>query len=107
VRYSVKLNGVQLDSFAPSRGLRQGDPISPYLFLFIVDGLSALLKQGVDNEETEPVKISPTAPGVSHLIFAGDTILFFKASREHAHRVDQILNTYAHATGQLINREKC
>jgi ribonuclease HI len=107
VRYSVKFNGALLDSFAPSRGLRQGDPLSPFLFLFVADGLSALLKQGVDNEEIEPVKVCPGAPGVSHLLFADDTILFFKASRVQAEHVNQILETYANATGQLINRSKC
>jgi hypothetical protein len=76
-----KLNGVQLDSFAPSHGLRQGDPLSSYLFLFIADGLSDLLKQGVDNEDIEPIKICLATPGVSHLLFANDTLLFCKASR--------------------------
>jgi hypothetical protein len=47
VRYSIQLNGSLLDSFAPPRGLRKGDPLSPFLFLFVADGLSALLKHGV------------------------------------------------------------
>jgi hypothetical protein len=43
VRYQVKFNGTLLDSFSPTRGLRQGDPLSPFLFLLIADGLSTLL----------------------------------------------------------------
>jgi hypothetical protein len=44
VRYSVKFNGALLEAFSPTRGLRQGDPLSPFLFLFVADGLSTLLK---------------------------------------------------------------
>jgi hypothetical protein len=47
VWYSVHFNNVLLDSFTPSRGLRQGGPLSPYLFLFVVDGLSMILQHEV------------------------------------------------------------
>jgi hypothetical protein len=57
VRYSVKLNGTVLESFLPSRGLRQGDPLSPFLFLFIADGLSMLLNKEVQENRLSPVKI--------------------------------------------------
>jgi hypothetical protein len=50
MRYSVCLNGHVLDTFTPSRGLRQGDPLSPYLFLFVADGLSRLIQKAVEND---------------------------------------------------------
>jgi hypothetical protein len=67
-----------LDSFQPTRGLRQGDLLSPYLFLFVADALSALLKKEVEvqNQTLSPVKATSNAPGVSHLLFADDSLLF-------------------------------
>uniref|UniRef100_A0A453EYZ0 Reverse transcriptase domain-containing protein n=1 Tax=Aegilops tauschii subsp. strangulata TaxID=200361 RepID=A0A453EYZ0_AEGTS len=107
VRYSVKFNGTLLDSFAPSRGLRQGDPLSPFMFLFVADGLSAILKHGVASNSITPVKICRRAPGISHLLFADDTLLFFEASRAQAENVKGCLELYAKATGQCLNYNKC
>lgn len=97
VRYQVKFNGALLDSFAPR--LRQGDPLSPFLFLFVADGLSALLRQGVETNAIQPVKICRGAPGISHLLFADDTLLFFKAQKEQAEAIKDIIHGYACATG--------
>lgn len=107
VRYSVKFNGTLLSSFAPSRGLRQGDPLSPFLFLFVADGLSLLLKEKVMQGVISPIQICRRAPGISHLLFADDTLLFFKANQQQAIAVNDILATYAAGTGQLINPAKC
>ena len=90
VRYFVKFNGTILDSFAPMRGLRQGDPLSPFLFLFVADGLSALLKSKVDANVLHPLHICRLAPGISHLLFADDTMLFFEASRQQATIVKEV-----------------
>jgi hypothetical protein len=49
ISYSVRFNGNMLDSFFPTRGLRQGDPLSPYLFLFVADGFSSLMKKHIQS----------------------------------------------------------
>lgn len=84
VSYSISFNGDLLGPVVPKRGLRQGDPLSPYLFLFCVDGLSHELKKAADDGRINGCRICLNAPQVSHLLFADDSFLFFKASREEA-----------------------
>lgn len=62
VRYSVNCNGVHLGTFETSRGLCQGDPLSPYLFLFVADSLSALLDHEQLQGRTTPLRVSRRAP---------------------------------------------
>jgi hypothetical protein len=57
VSYRIKVNGVLTDSFQPERGLRQGDPLSPYLFLLCAEGFSALLKQAEENGSLKGIKV--------------------------------------------------
>ena len=79
VSFSVMFNGEKLESFQPSRGIRQGDPISPYLFLIAAEGLSCLLKSS-SQSSLAGIKVAPTAPTINHLLFANDSLLLFKVS---------------------------
>lgn len=87
VKYSVKFNGKLLDTFSPTRGLRQGDPLSPFLFLFVADALSALVHKFVEEEGLKGVTICWRAPTITHLLFADDSLLFFEASQQQAELV--------------------
>jgi hypothetical protein len=107
VSYKVKFNGNLLDSFSPSRGLQQGDPLSPFLFLFVADGLSMLLRKEIEDQNIEALRVCRSAPCVSHLLFADDSLLFFKARGDQAARIKGVLDIYASSTGQLINPSKC
>lgn len=107
VRYAVRFNGSMLKSFQPSRGLRQGDPLSPYLFLFVADGLSTILSSAVRTGDLVPLKVCRQAPGISHLLFADDSLLFFKANVEQATVVKEALNLYERCTSQLLSPAKC
>ena len=105
VSFSVCFNGEKLDSFKPTQGIRQGDPISPYLFLIAAEGLSCLLKSSSRSSLTG-IQVAPSAPTVNHLLFAVDSLLLFKASGEGSIQVSNLLDIYCNASGQRINNEK-
>jgi hypothetical protein len=77
VSFLVLLNGECLEQFIPSRGIRQGDPISPYLFLLAAEGLSCLLKSRNQLSVLNGIKVALSAPMVSHPLFVDDNLLFF------------------------------
>lgn len=106
VSYSINFNGSQIGPINPARGLRQGDPLSPYLFLFCVEGLSRMLKNAADEGRIKGCKICLQAPAVTHLLFADDSFLFCKATVEEVTEVKSILQRYELYSGQAINLQK-
>jgi hypothetical protein len=95
VSFSIKINGTLSSAFRPTRGIRQGDPISPYLFLLCAEGHSSLLKVVGPGYLSRGVRVGIHAPWVSHLLFADDCIVFSKASQRDAARLQEILDTYS------------
>jgi hypothetical protein len=103
VRFSVKLNGALSEQFLPSRGLRQGDPLSPYLFLFCVEGFSALLRQAQIEKELAGVSFGRGGPTITHLLFADDSIIFLEASQGNMEALKAVLLQYEECSGQKVN----
>jgi hypothetical protein len=106
VSYKIKVNGDLTNSFKPERGLRQGDPLSPYLFLLCAEGFSALLQQAEQEGRIAGVKIRHAAPSVSHLLFADDSLILIRANGGDAQQLQDILNLYERCSGQMINKAK-
>ena len=69
VNYAIKVNGCPMGSISPSRGIRQGDPLSPYLFLLCAEGLSSLIKASVANSVLKGISICREGPKLSHIFF--------------------------------------
>lgn len=105
VSFSVLFNGQRLEEFRPSRGIWQGDPISPFLFLLAAEGLSGLLKSN-QTLHLSGIKVASSAPPVNHLMFADDSLLFFKTSVVGAVEVSKLLDTNCQASSQRVNRDK-
>jgi hypothetical protein len=107
VKFSIHFNNVLLDSFQPSHGLCQGYPLSPYLFLFIADGLSRILQDAMQRRSVQELMICRRVPGISHLLFADDTLLFLEIKKDQAQIIKEYLQLFEACTGQLINPPKC
>ena len=106
VSFQVLFNGSKLEPFTPSRGIRQGDPISPYLFLIAAEGMSCLLKNRSESSALHGIKVAPSAPVVNHLLFADDSLLLFRVDGDSATQVQDVLDVYCAASGQQVNRDK-
>jgi hypothetical protein len=106
VRYRVRVNSEESDIFSPSRGLRQGDPLSPYLFLLCAEGLTGLLAKSGEEEQLIGVKVCREAPTISNLISADDSLILMQADEANADCLKRILETYCRASGQLVSTAK-
>lgn len=76
--FSVLINREAKGHIRPQRGLRQGDTLSPYLFLICAEGLSTLTNHAHANGRFSGITISPTYLSISHLLFADDSLVFCK-----------------------------
>lgn len=91
---------------APSRGIRQGDPLSLYLFILCTEVLSAMCNQAQLSGALQGVKVSRGSPAVNHLLFADDTMFFCRSNPSCVNTLKNILNKYADISGQCINLGK-
>jgi hypothetical protein len=106
VTYSIIVNGQAVGKIKPSRGLRQGDPLSPYLFLLCAKALSSMLSKVESKRIITGVPTSKRGPRLSHLFFADDSLLFCKANSVEWRRLTKLLEEYEVASGQKLNKEK-
>ncbi|XP_019168373.1 PREDICTED: uncharacterized protein LOC109164072 [Ipomoea nil] len=105
VSYNFMINGSRSSSITPTRGLRQGDPLFPYLFIICAEGLSVLLQRAQDRGLKHGCRVARGAPPISHLFFADDSLLFFRANIQEASEIKNCLLLYESLSGQKNDRD--
>ncbi|KAG7578757.1 Ribonuclease H-like superfamily [Arabidopsis thaliana x Arabidopsis arenosa] len=106
VQYRVLLNGQPRGLIVPERGLRQGDPLSPYLFILCTEVLIANIRKAERDKLITGIKVATASPSVSHLLFADDSLFFCKANKDQCGVILGILKQYEAVSGQQINYSK-
>jgi hypothetical protein len=104
--FSILLNGSPFGKFTPSRGLRQGDPFSPFLFILGTEVLSRLFHQRESIGLLKGIRIAKACPPINHLLFADDLIIFGKATSSDANSISTCLHKYCSWSGQKVNSGK-
>ncbi|KAL8122999.1 hypothetical protein AgCh_011101 [Apium graveolens] len=103
VSYSFVQDGEIFGDVQPQRGIRQGDPMSPYLYILCAEGLSSMIRRHEQVGLLHGCSIARGAPPVSHLLFADDSYFFFRATKSEALTMKNILLKYERLSGQAIN----
>jgi len=105
--FSLIVNDEVCGFFKPSRGIQQGDPLSPYLFLICMEVLTRVLRTAqISSESGIGFKIASRAKKLPCLLFADDSLLFCRTNLETCRRLSNVLSKFCHSSGQLINFHK-
>eukprot|EP00253_Pinus_taeda_P029368 PITA_29368 len=103
--FSLLVNGFPSRPFKPSRGIRQGDPLSPFLFVIMAEGLGRHIKQALQSNHLRGISIH-NSPASSHQQFVDDTMLYGYPSAQEASRLKSLLNEFSDASGTHVNSSK-
>ncbi|KAA3474645.1 reverse transcriptase [Gossypium australe] len=102
----VLWNGVTTQKFKPNRGIRQGCPLSPYLFVLCMEWLGHFIHFEIETGSWDPIRLSRSGPPISHLFFADDLVIFCKAQIDQAHLLESILSLFCGISGHKISARK-
>ncbi|CAA7050320.1 unnamed protein product, partial [Microthlaspi erraticum] len=106
VSYQVLINGEAKGKIIPSRGLRQGYPLSPFLFIILTEALIAQIQGAEEEGRITGLRIARSCPPISHLLFADDSLFFCKADVLQCGELFKIIKCYGVASGQQLNTAK-
>ncbi|KAJ7957099.1 Ribonuclease H, partial [Quillaja saponaria] len=103
---SILWNGEKIECFHPKQGIRQGNPLSPYLFVLSMERLGQFMNDEVQNERWKPFRVGQSSIRLFHLFFADDIFLFCEASGDQAKHVRRCLDRFSMVSGLNVNLTK-
>lgn len=107
VNYTLLVNGNLTRSFKPSKGLRQGYLLFPYLFLLCANILSIALMQAENSNKIKEIKVGRSSHSLHmHILFADDSLLFFRKDNQSPANIQKVLEWYCALSGQKLNLSK-
>jgi hypothetical protein len=104
--FSIIINGQLHGKFKSGRGIRQGCPLSPYLFVIAINELAASLQDHLDSQSLKGITLGPNCPAIHSFMFADDLVVCGQADAEDALIIRDAINTFCRASGQTPNWEK-
>ncbi|KAJ1687942.1 hypothetical protein LUZ63_019332 [Rhynchospora breviuscula] len=105
-KIKILINGSGDGFIRPTRGLRQGCPMSPYIFILTMEILSRILQISLQNRVLKGLRLAATAPYLTHIMYADDLIILGTADREEIQNLKHILMCFGEASGLEINPAK-
>lgn len=103
---SILLNGSAMEPFNPLRGIKQGNPLSPYIFILCMEFLGHLIEKKCSEGSWCPLKASRGNVGISHLFFIDDLILFAKVNNKACEAISNVLQKFCFESRKKISVEK-
>lgn len=104
-QFAILINGVATDFFSSSRGLRQGCPLSPYLFLLVAKGLDRLIKGVVGHQEFQGILVGKTL-SLTHLLFVDDVLLFCYSDEINLGKLLELIDSFCANTRMEVKCNK-
>ena len=102
----VSWNGELSEEFKPTREVRQGDLLSPYLFVLCMERISQLIVKEVHEGRWNAIRLVKDGPPISHMFFTDDLVLFAKAFMDQVVLLDNMFRVFCDSSGQKISKQK-
>lgn len=97
--FSIIINGQSFGTFKSSRGIRQGHPLSPYVFIVAINELTCMLRDAISDGKIQGIMLAPNTPVLHSLLFADDVIICRQASLQEAQCIKEILEAFCADSG--------